>query len=73
MKMNSFQRDQTELLSRRETFSDILFKGGKKKKMECDKMKHAISLSRTRRLTSACYYRFLIKFGARLQEAAKLV
>lgn len=30
--MNSFQRDQTELLSRRETFSDILFKGGKKKK-----------------------------------------
>lgn len=30
--MNSFQRDQTELLSRRETFSDILFKGEKKKK-----------------------------------------
>lgn len=30
--MNSFQRDQTELLSRRETFSDILFKGAKKKK-----------------------------------------
>ena len=71
---NSFRRDRTELFSRRETFGDILFKGRKKKKkMECDKMKHVISLSRTRRLTSACYYRFLIKFGARLQEAAKLV
>lgn len=72
--MNSFQRDQTELLSRRETFSDILFKGGKKKKNgmwqneTCD-----FPFENASNLTSACYYRFLIKFGARLQEAAKLV